>query len=369
MTFGIKLGELGYDWDNQIDFVVGTEFLLTASPEKRKEIDKANEDKLGEQIKAKTEATLENLRMIKEAFIKDAKERIELASKIDIRKYEDLREEERIIIYRNLIKALMSDYFYNITFAKDVDNANTLHIISELINSIFDVDKMLYFVAPEWWKPREHNHQYFGENNNGYFSGNLTYWGDQESRSDNYYITEKSRYAKMGSSLGWLLQLDGDDLRNAFLNAPWVKAVIPIRPGKELEAINWLQQMNIEGTDGLDNLYQAPNEELNRIRTALGINNVTIRDAIKVLCADVAIKHQKSLEVGKYPDEEINDDNKVTATPIDRVYEHGFYPLKGGFRAVVEEDFKICTQWIEVLPTDQVVPVEVKYNPKTGRQI
>jgi hypothetical protein len=49
--------------------------------------------------------------------------------------------------------------------------------------------------------------------------------------------------------------------------------------------------------------------------------------------------------------------------------EHGFYPLKGGFRAVVSENFEICDQWIEVLPTDQVGPVPVKYDPKTGRQL
>ena len=29
----------------------------------------------------------------------------------------------------------------------------------------------------------------------------------------------------------------------------------------------------------------------------------------------------------------------------------------------------MCSQWIEVLPTDQVVPVEVTYDPKTGRQV
>ena len=56
-------------------------------------------------------------------------------------------------------------------------------------------------------------------------------WGG-EKRDSNYKITEESNPARMGSSLGWLLQLDGDNLRNAFLNAPWVKAVIPIRPGR-----------------------------------------------------------------------------------------------------------------------------------------
>ena len=63
-------------------------------------------------------------------------------------------------------------------------------------------------------------------------SDTVTWGGTAENRVDNYYITEESIPAKLGSSLGWLLQLDGDNLRNAFLNAPWVKAVIPIRPGQ-----------------------------------------------------------------------------------------------------------------------------------------
>ena len=45
------------------------------------------------------------------------------------------------------------------------------------------------------------------------------------------------------------------------------------------------------------------------------------------------------------------------------------YPLKGGFKAKFEENFEVVSQSIEVLPTDQVVPVEVKYDPMTGRQI
>ncbi len=52
-----------------------------------------------------------------------------------------------------------------------------------------------------------------------------------------------------------------------------------------------------------------------------------------------------------------------------KVYEHGFYPLQGGFKVKVNDDFEIFDQWVEVLPTDQVVAVEVKNDPKTGRQI
>lgn len=370
VELGVLTGPGGINWDERVDFFVSGSIRYVNTPQTIENIDAANK----KIIDAGAAATAEQLRAQKEAFYKAAKERIEFASKINTRKYEDLREEERIIVYRNLISALMPDYLYkNADITKNNQNipdsaeANQArHTLSELINSIFDVDKMLYFVAPEWWKPRRHYHQYLG----GAISNeNLTNWADQEDRVDNYYITENSQYAKMGSSLGWLLELDGDDLRNAFLNAPWVKAVIPIRPGKEREAINWLQQRHVEGTDGLDADYQAANDELDKIKAALGISKVTIRDAINYLCDQVAVKYRDSLVVGRHPKEEINDDNRVSATPIDKVYEHGFYPLKDGFRATTSEGYEVFDQWIEVLPTDQVVPVEVKYNPKTGRQI
>src|SRR5262249_42905520 len=154
-------------------------------------------------------------------------------------------------------------------------------------------------------------------------------------RPDNYLITDKSAPAVMGSSLGWLLQLDGDNLRNAFLNAPWVKAVIPIRPGKEKAASAWLQNVQVEGADGLDAAYAAPAAELTNIRTGLGLppaHTLTIKDAIEFLCQEVAAKQEEANKVKEYPNEEINDDNKVSSTPVEKVYEHGFYPLKGGFR-------------------------------------
>jgi hypothetical protein len=364
ISVGPWFGNGGMEWDETINFVVGGVVMFTPTDSKLKEINDANAAKNA----AGKAATLENERKTKEAFLNAAKLRIEEASAINIRKYEDLREEERIIVYRKLIGALMSDALYKMP--ESTTNDATRHTLSELINSIFDIDKMLYFVAPECWKPRLHYHQNLGStDNDAVFKGNLTNWSDQDTRPDNYFITEKSLYAKMGSSLGWQLQLDGDDLRNAFLNAPWVKAVIPIRPGKELEASNWLQQMNVEGTQGLGDLYQTTADELQKIKAALGITEVTIADAIKFLCAEVAVKHKNSLKVDKYPKEEINDDNKVSTTPIDKVYEHGFYPLKGGFRAVTSEQFEVFDQWIEVLPTDQVVPVQVKYDPKTGRQL
>jgi hypothetical protein len=324
------------------------------------------------------------LKAEKEDYMNKVKDRVTLASGIKKRKFEDLREEERTIVYRRLIKSLMTTGHYT------GGNYKTQHILSELINAVFDIDKMLYFVAPEWWRAHNKGKVFFGEPDKSYMmEGSNATWGNEQMREDNYYITEKSEPAPLGSSLGWLLQLDGDDLRNAFLNAPWVKAVIPIRPGKEKAAMAWLQNVGVEGADGLDADYSATNDELIRINVYLNTGNVpkqfsdaeweavsgatapnpvTIKQALEFLCAEVAHKEEVSKIVSKYPKEEISDDNKVLATPLAKVYEHGFYPLKGGFKAVVEDYFETISQWIEVLPTDQIVPVEVKYDPRTGRQ-
>lgn len=249
---------------------------------------------------------------------------------------------------------------------------------------------MLYFVAPEWWKPHKRYSQYLGVGDFNSLNADSVKWSDNEPRTDNYLITEKSRSAPMGSSLGWLLQLDGDDLRNAFLNAPWVKAIIPIRPGKEQAAINWLKNVNVEGGDGLGAAYAAPQKELDEIKAKLlqldpndevkTHPQVTINDAIRFLCTQVSQKHTAANKTEKniYPKgANIRDDDKVSATPIDKVYEYGFYPLKGGFRndpadvdpSNPDKNFQVFDQWVEILPTDQVVAVKVEYNPIDGRQI
>ncbi len=51
------------------------------------------------------------------------------------------------------------------------------------------------------------------------------------------------------------MQLDGDARRNALLNSPWVKAVLPIRPGREQDAMQWLQRPEVVGGEGLNEPY------------------------------------------------------------------------------------------------------------------
>jgi hypothetical protein len=165
----------------------------------------------------------------------------------------------------------------------------------------------------------------------------------------NYLITEETAPAQQGASLGWLIQLDGDTHRNAFLNSPWVKAVLPIRPGRERVALAWLQSREVAGTDGLNEIYpfdptQDPPE----------YNGLTIEQVLLIIADKIAEEHRKSLtpvpvdKTGVKPE---------MALPTELVFAHGFDPLEGGINFGAGP-FEVFSQWIEVLPTDQIVATE-----------
>ncbi len=337
------------------------------------------------------EYSAEKSRRFKEAFYEAARERIKLASNIAPRPSEDLREEERTVVYRALISQLMGG-----------GGHQSKHVTSELVRSIFDVDKMLYFVAPEWWAPRLHrSSQHLGEPSGedgggplvdaniagtaGMFAARLharrfgpgsgasarsaippsttvDWGGAKELNRDNYYITEDSRPARLGASLGWLLQLDGDNLRNAFLNSPWVKAVIPIRIGKERAALNWLQQAHVEGTDGLDAEYVPPEG------SPAPATPLTIRQALDALI-DKIKEYDDNARTPIEPDPanpDAADEHFKGSLPAEAVFENGFYPLQGGVRFDGDPTRQaLISQWMEILPTDQVAAVAVEYDPRT----
>jgi hypothetical protein len=361
------------------------------------------------------EYTAEKARRFKEAFLKASRDRIKLASMIQARPADALREEERTVVYRRLVSQLMS-----------VGPNQSKHVVSELIRSIFDVDRMLYFVAPEWWIPRLHRSaQHLGSEQPATGGGaaggggggaaqdvkvmghlkdsavkmaglissatpidvvaatdpsgpapegtpipsqDIVDWGGaREKGRDNYYITEESAPAKLGSSLGWMLQLDGDDLRNAMLNSPWVKAVIPIRIGKEQAAINWLSQAHVEGSDGLQAKYQAEPTDPPELQSTPD-HTVTITDALEYLIGRIGEYDRRSRKTVEPNPAEPDDPSNhfVGSLPTEAVFEHGFYPLKGGTRFNQSGvDQVIFSQWMEILPTDQVAAVEVEYDPKT----
>ncbi|MGL6234669.1 MAG: hypothetical protein ACRC20_04935 [Segniliparus sp.] len=360
-------------------------------------------------IVAKNEANLASFKAAEKAayeraYVESVKERVTLASQITTRSSDDLREEERIVVYRTLVQDMLLK-------GVELPDDRTRHVAAELLNSIFDVDKMLYFVAPEWWRPRLHRSSQqlgqasgpphdraallgadirpalrqgllahtFNANTNAApptsSAARVGWGGVDDPARDNYLITESSDPAKLGSSLGWLLQLDGDNMRNAFLNAPWVKAVIPVRPGREAAAIDWLK--GVEGMNGItdDVLYHTDNPAEVDV-DGQPLDGQKMIDVLMDLAEKVRRKYQEGIQTGTFPKpgevadpQLVDDENTVTATPIDRVYEHGFFPLQGSFRADVAGNYEIFDQWVEILPTDQIVPVEVKYDPRSGRMI
>ncbi|GLX17119.1 hypothetical protein [Streptomyces lavendulae] len=330
------------------------------------------------------EVDQEKERLAKEAFFKAAQERVKLAAGIGPRRFEDLREEERIVVYRHLIRQLFK--------GKGLSgiSSQTQHVMAELVQAFFDVDRMLYFVAPEWWVPNKLavkenlGFEGSGTTEKEFEKSSVVGWGGTSNTGEDYYITADSRPARLGSSLGWLLQLDGDNLRNAFLNAPWVKAVVPIRQGHEFEALDWLANAGVEGTDGLDALYaeSVPGErgrmllvlrrhpwkdpELGARYRDLPAEALTVHDAVRYLAVVVGGDWQKSRT--KVSDR-LPDGTPVNYLPTDKVYERGFDPLGDGFQADGTEPFQVFDQWIEVMPTDQIVATEVRYDPKTGMQL
>lgn len=373
--FDIHLRSVNYDGDEikiqvKLVYIPGPELLAAVNTANKANADKFDADKK---------------RLAQEAMFKEARDRVKAASSVQPRKFEDLREEERIVVYRELIRDLLN-------VGVLIDHARVRHVLSELINSMFDVDKMLYFVAPDWWKPRKEsvNQQNIGGSPSKIFtSDDIVSWGAADANyRKNYYITEDSAPARLGSSIGWIMQLDGDNLRNAFLNAPWVKAVIPIRPGKELAALNWLSSASVEGVDSLADRYQESSQEeadeivafleafpwpdgpekvryddfANKIATVAGMF-VSIRDALRYLALKIKLKNSDLMQVRT----ETLDGEVKSYLPTEKVFEHGFYPLQGGFKAGGAQPFEIFDQWVELLPTDQVVAVEVAYDPKTGR--
>lgn len=299
----------------------------------------AQDDYAKATAEARTKYDAEKQRLLKKSFMESVRQRIKDASNIKSRPSWDLREEERTIIYRNLISRLMLDSW---KLPDTDDNRRLSHVRSEVIRAIFDVDSMLYFVAPEWWMPQRHQTRHKYDPNVkvedkviSLTDNDTVKWSDVEQRKDNYKITEDSTAAKLGSSLGWLLQLDGDNLRNAFLNAPWVKAVIPIRPGREKAALNWLRVIEGHENDGWDTPYVGDDDP-----ELLG---KTIGQVLEIISDRM---------------EKENGDIK-NVLEADKVFEHGFDHLAGGFDAGLPAN-QVFSQWISVLPTDQIVAAEYK---------
>ena len=328
-SFNLIMDELSFGGSNEI--LLDVELVFEPGTDAKKEYEKAK-------ALAQIKYDAEKQRLLEKGFMESVRQRIVDASNVKSRPSWDLREEERTVVYRKLLERLMLDSWDIPKPQEANDHVRLSHVRSEVIRAIFDVDAMLYFVAPEWWMPRKHKRQYNGKADFNLTDKDLVKWDDLEQRDDNYKITENSSYAKLGSSLGWLLQVDGDNLRNAFLNAPWVKAVIPIRPGREKAALRWLREIEGHENDGWETKYLGNDDP--------EFSNKTIGEVLDIMA-------------GRMENENGDFKNVLEA---DKVFENGFDHLAGGFDAGLPAN-QVFSQWISVLPTDQIVAVE--YKPTT----
>jgi hypothetical protein len=151
-------------------------------------------------------------------------EKIKQSGKVRRLTSAELREEESYILYRYILQYLMG-----------AETSRKKHVSDEIFRSLFDIENIFYYIAPDWWLPRIHGEQHTA----------------QLDEAGNGEVSAKQ----------WLVQLDGDNRRNALLNSPWVKVVIPIREGREESALKWLQLAHVEGNDGLDAVYQTGDSE------------------------------------------------------------------------------------------------------------
>ncbi|MEU9087220.1 hypothetical protein [Streptomyces sp. NPDC048357] len=309
-------------------------------------------------------------RLQHEAYGEAVRERLRLVSSMRPRSSEDLRSEERRWVFRKLIKQLPPGHYPTTT------TGHTPYLEAEQIQKFFDVDEMLYFVAPDFWRPGVLNAPAPSEASTGRYpvrslpkpvagtplptlaGQTVAGW---YSRADvyktvssplppteewrvNYLISEQTVPAPLGSSLGWLIQIDADERRNEFLNAAWAKVVMPIRPGQEQAAIAWLKA--VEGEAGLGMSYTKRDDDPDEYA------GKTVGQVLDLLAGHLRSLAQEQFE---------------TTLAAEKVFEHGFDPLAGGFRPAAP--YQVFDQWVEVLPTDQVVAVSVKYDPKTGQQL
>lgn len=159
-------------------------------------------------------------------------------SKVRPRAAAALRKEERYEVMNRMVSHLFRPRGNGLS-----GDPSPLEI--ELFHRYMDVDGIFIYSHPSWWKPR--------------YSARGTGFGRPE-----YEITAESEPAPVGRSLGWAIQLDGDDRRNEFLNSPWVRVCVPIKAGREREAIAWLAK-HIEGELG----YEPTKEPLKSLLTSI----------------------------------------------------------------------------------------------------
>jgi hypothetical protein len=305
------------------------------------------------------------LALEKRDYIKALHDRLAECEGLTQRSADDLREEERSVVIQRVIR----EVFQNLaaTDPKNWSDADW-HVAAEHARHLFDLDRLLYFVSPEWFRksvPGTFDNTQNERSSTRIDLRDTVAWGSKHILPEHlqkdiglfnepffgYLVTKETKPAPMGASLGWLIQLDADERRDAFINSPWVKIVIPIRPFREREALRWLSHSTVEGASGLSELYQAQPGDPS------AWSGQTLEYVLNDMADTLNQQHQDAstptaLKFAGEPDPQ-------RILPTEKVFEHGFDPLAGGLELGAKA-FEVFSQWTEILPTDQVVAVTYK---------
>jgi len=219
-------------------------------------------------------------------------------SKIKSRPANDLRREERYEVMNRMISYL---------FGRGDDPSDPTPLEIEYFHRYFDIDAIFTYTHPSWWKPR---------------FASKTVGLEREA----YEITAESDPAPLGSSLGWLIQLDGDRRRNEFLNSPWARVCVPMRAGREREAIQWLAA-HMEGDVGFD-LNSGP---------------------LAKLTAEVEQYREREAKLGQDGMDYVTVDSTPGA-PADPAKPEGVYPVVDEFDVTVPTDGFVYDELKVVIP-------------------
>lgn len=163
---------------------------------------------------AQSADVVQKLESLKQRYAR-AVQRKEGEASLAKRPTRDLREEERLEVTSRLLQE---------NFSAGAGDAAEF----EYMSSLFDFEKMFY-ALPELL-----------------VACNKESVDDGLGNLNEYLVTDKTS-AEFGASLHWAkFQPDADRARNVFLNSAYAQVRLPIRNGKEEEAVSWMAS-NVEG--------------------------------------------------------------------------------------------------------------------------
>ncbi len=125
-----------------------------------------------------------------------------------------------------------------------------------------------------------------------------------------------------------------------------MKAVLPIRPGLEKQAIEYMKREEVAYIDGLQD-------------KPAGFGGKSVEEVLIGVAEEIGAEYAGSrdpLPTGV---------GQAAALPEEMVYSHGYDPLEGGTK-FDKAAYKVFSEWMEILPTDQVVATEYQPNVDAG---